>query len=312
MSHQSYVVGAGSGASLESNLAQPMDSRGNADQGMSISINTSGNQSHSFDGNTNQTTRSEVTSINANEGANVTSSSGTPKSFISRGDDLVNYKGIPTQAKVLETMGVLSMNTQGRYEFNAEASPEAPKESQSEPSDAHTSFAMTESENAEINNLIPTDLPPNSLSAITSHGIASVISGDYSSVINSLSKSSGQSPEQASATIGKVMEQYSKGAERYLEGTVGMNKADIPQFYEWAKQNAPNDLRGAVNKMVNQNQFRDLGKLVGRWAQVTPPSEEWLEKSGYKLGKSASGERTIHIEGFGEMTVRSAARSRFI
>lgn len=314
MSHNSFVVGSGAGATLESGLAEPMDSRGNIDHGNSISITNTGNKSFSYNGNTGEASDAGLTQHQAGEGVEIHSAGGTPKSYINKGDDVVNYKGMPVQAKVLETMGVLTLNSMGRYEFAPEGEPTKAREPKASDvsNDPHSTFAMSDAENNSINELIPADIAPSALSAITSHGIQGAITGDLKSVVTSFSRSSGQSPEEAQATVSKVIESYSKASERYLAGTVGMNQADIPEFYAWAKLHAPQELKGAVSSMVNKNQFRDLGKLVGQWADSNPPSVDTLEKAGYKIGKSISGDPTVFIQGFGEISVKAAARSKLI
>jgi hypothetical protein len=310
--HNSYVVGAGAGATLEANLAEPQDIRGNENHGNSIRVTNSENKAFMVNGADGNASSTGVGTHNAGENVVVRSSGGTPKSFISKGDDLVTYKGIPTTAQVLEQMGVLSLNSQGRYDFNEEAPAPPPQETPAPSNDPHESFAMSDQENAEINSLIPESVQGASLTAIANRGIEAAVSGDFSSVISSFSKSSGQTPDEARVTVGKAIESYTNASNRYLEGTVGMQKADIPAFYSWAQQNAPSELRGAISKMVNANSFRDLGKLVGTWAAANPPSTEALQNAGYKMGKATNGDPTVFISGFGEISVKSAARAKLI
>ena len=311
MSHQSYVIGAGSGASLEANLAEPQDTRGNEDHGNSIRVTNSGNKTFMVNGSDGDSSASGIGLHNTGEGVVIRSSGGIPKSFISKGDDLVTYKGVPTTAQVLESIGVLSLNAQGRYDFNEEA-PAQIQEAPTLSNDPHENFAMSNQENAEINSLIPELVQGASLTAIANRGIEAAVSGDFSSVISSFSKSSGQTPDEARATVGKAIESYTNASNRYLEGTVGMTKSDIPEFYSWAQQHAPSELKGAISKMVNANSFKDLGKLVGNWAASNPPSTEALENAGYKMGKATNGDPTVFIKGFGEISVKSAARAKLI
>ena len=312
MTHQSYVVGAGSGVSLESNLAEPQDSRGNENHGNSIRVTNSENKAFIVNGADGNASSTGIGKHNAGEGVIVRSSGGNPKSFISKGDDLVTYQGIPTTASVLERMGVLSLNSQGRYDFNEQAPAPAIQEAPEPSNDPHEVFHMSEQENSAINELIPETVRGSELAAITNRAIEAAVTGDLSSTISSFSKSSGQAPEQARETVGKAIESYTNASNRYLEGTVGMQKADIPQFYQWAQQHAPSELKGAISKMVNTNSFKDLGKLVGNWAAANPPSTEALENAGYKMGKATNGDPTVFIKSFGEISVKSAARAKLI
>ena len=90
-----------------------------------------------------------------------------------------------------------------------------------------------------------------------------------------------------------------------------MNQADQTLFYDWAKVHAPTELKSAINTMIQTNNFKSMGKLVGNWAESNPPSEEALKNAGYKLGKSNSGELTVFIKGH-EYSVKSASKARLI
>ena len=216
-----------------------------------------------------------------------------------------------TQAKTLETMGVLKLNPQGRYDFVEQVATPAQQEQEQATTDQHDSFQMDEQENSEINSLIPEGVESGQLQAITNRGVEAAVSGDLTHTIAALSQSSGQSPAEAAQTVNKVVETFTKASNRYLEQTVGMNKADIEPFYAWAKLHAASDLKAAVNKMVNTNNFKSMGQLVGQWSMANPPSEHALNYAGYKTGKSSDGSTTVFLQGK-EISVAAAARARLI
>jgi len=307
--HSSYTVG--SEQSLESGLSQVPNTVTDPKIN-SITSQVSTGEAQFYNGNTGQESTASFGSHQASDGAVIFSAKGSPKSFIDAPTDLVTYQGMPVQAKTLETMGILKLDTQGRYNFVEQASNTPEQQQQQEANtDIHDGFAMSETENAEINSIIPEGIEGGMLQAITSRGVESIITGDLSHTISALSSTSGQSPAQATATVNKVVETFTNASNRYLANTVGMNQADIPEFYEWAKIHAPTDLKGAINTMVSTNNFKSLGKLVGNWAQANPPSEQALKAGGYKTGKSNTGELTVFIKGH-EYSVKSASKARLI
>ena len=310
MSHSSYTVGSDTNQSLESGLAQPTNTVTNSET-TSISSQVSSNTTQKYDGNTGEQSSSGQGSFQASEGAAVFSAKGTPKAFIDSPSDLVNYQGMAVQAKTLENMGVLKLNATGRYDFVEQVATPQQQEQQQANTDIHDGFAMTEQENESINTLVPQGVEHGAIEAITHRGVEAAVSGDLTHTIAALSQSSGQSPAEATATVNKVVETFTKASNRYLEQTVGMTKADIEPFYEWAKVHAPSDLKAAINKMVSKHNFKSMGQLVGSWAMSNPPSESSLNAAGYKTRNASDGSLTVFIQGK-EMSVKAAARARLI
>jgi len=215
MSYSSYKVGSESNQSLESGLSQPINTVTNS-QITSISSEVSSNTTQKYNGNTGEQSSSGQGSFQAAEGATIFSAKGTPKSFIDSPNDLVNYLGMATQAKTLETMGVLKLNPQGRYDFVEQVATPAQQEQEQATTDQHDSFQMDEQENSEINSLIPEGVESGQLQAITNRGVEAAVSGDLTHTIAALSQSSGQSPAEAAQTVNKVVETFTKASNRYL------------------------------------------------------------------------------------------------
>jgi hypothetical protein len=309
MSHSSYTVGSDTNQSLESALEVP-NTNSNSNT-TSITSEASNNTTHQWNGNTGDQTSKGQGSFQAAEGAAIFSAKGSPKSFIDSPSDLVTYKGMPVQAVTLENMGILKLNATGRYDYVEQVATPEQQEQQQANTDVHDGFAMTEQENESINALVPQGVEHGAIEAITHRGVEAAVSGDLTHTIAALSQSSGQSPAEATATVNKVVETFTKASNRYLEQTVGMTKADIEPFYEWAKVHAPSDLKAAINKMVSNNNFKSMGQLVGSWAMSNPPSENSLNAAGYKTGKATDGSITVFIQGK-EMSVKAAARARLI
>ena len=303
------------------------ETNGNLSQGMQIeqpltaaaSIQVQNNAAPmSYDVSTNKISEHGYSSTNAGEGVTVTSESGSPRAFASKGSDLVKYHGMDVQASTLERMGVMSFDkTTDRYAMNAEQpQQQAQPQEQAEltaTGDSHDKFQMSESENNEVNACLPESLTsqPAVMQGITNRAIESLVSGDLSSTIKSFSQSTGQSPAEATASVGKAMQAFSTAADKYLGKTVGLPQSDIPAFYAWARANAASDLKLAANDIVSKNSFRSLGKMVGAWSQATPPSINALEAAGYKVTNGSDGKATIMINGR-QISVAAASKARLI
>jgi len=306
--HSSYTVG--SEQSLEAGLSQVPNTVTDPKVN-SITTQVSTGEAQFYNGNTGQESSSNFGSHQASEGATIFSAKGSPKAFIDSPTDLVTFQGMPVQAKTLETMGILKLDPQGRYNFVEQANTPEQQQQQEANTDLHDSFAMSEAENASINSMIPEGVGAGMLQAITSRCVEGIITGDLAHTISALSSTSGQSPAEATATVNKVVDTFTNASNRYLANTVGMSADDTELFYEWAKVHSPVELKGAINTMVSTNNFKSLGKLVGNWCMANPPSEQALKAGGYKTGKSNTGELTVFIKGH-EYSVKSASKARLI
>lgn len=266
-----------------------------------------------YDGNSNQVTARGNQSTNTSEGTNVTSNSGTAKQFISKADDRVMYQGLEVQASVLERMGILSFDKQSdRYvEVTQTLQSQQQEQTQEQAEDIHSSYSMSESDNAEINSCIPEGLNGAVLTSITNRAIEASVSGDFASTIKSFSASTGQTPEQATASVTKAMGVFQRGADGYLGKVIGMSAEDTADFYAWTKANNAGELKAAVNSMINANSFVKLGKLTDAWSQANPPSVSSLNNAGYKTGVGSDGKGTVFLNGR-EVGIAAAARARLI
>jgi len=220
-----------------------------------------------------------------------------------------------TSSKVAMKMGLIDGNGNIPSSSSPAGVPQGDQEAQQENQEAptgnvHEAFAMTGSENSTIDDAIPESLSGSQVTAIANQGIDGAVTGDYSKVINSLVQSSGIAPQEAEQRVQQAYDAYSKAGERYLTDVVGMDQSDVPEFYSWCQKNAPQQLKGAINQMVNQNKFVELGKLTGKWADANPYSAQDLSDAGYKVTRGISGEDVVDIPGFGQVAVKNTGRYR--
>lgn len=302
-----YTVGSDN-TTLESGLSDPPDQRGNISHGNSITVNESFKGTTKYSGETGDISQTEFQKAVAREGNTVRSASGQPRAFAVKPDDVMTYQGLQTQASVLEGMGVVALNANtGRYEFVEGMAPEAETSRQEAPKDAHESFSMSEADNAEVNSLIPEGVAPSQLQSATSHAI----SGNLEAAAKSLAASSGQSPSEASETVSKIAEQYTKASTRYLTDVVKLPADHIQPFYDYIRTQYPADTKAAISAMINNNNFKAMGKLVGKYAQAFPPSAEQLNQAGIKTSNTDRKTDTIRVNGI-QMSIASARRSGLI
>ncbi len=309
-----YTIGSDANQSLESAAAEPMDQRGNISHGNTITVNESFMGTTKYHGESGTTSQTDFQKAMAGAGNEVRSASGQPRAFASKPDDVMTYGGLQTQASVLEGMGVVALNpATGRYEFT-EASTQVNQTDQAAPasSDPHETFAMSEAENGIINDLLPQGVNASQLSAATSQSIQGAISGDMSAAARTLAQHSGQSPAEATETISKIAEQYTKASTKYLTEVVKLPADHIESFYDYIRTEHPADTKAAISAMINTNNFKAMGKLVSKYARAFPPSAEQLNQAGIKTVKTGTNKvETIKVGGI-SMSIQSARRAGLI
>ena len=299
MSYTSYTVGSDTNQTFNSASTEaPRQSTGTT-----ITVNDSFNGTTRVDPNTGITQES-VVSVIAGEGATVRSATGIPRAFASKPDDIMEHGGLQTSAKVLESLGIVSLDANGRYQFNEQA-----KQIEQAPaaSNPHDTWAMTEADNQAVNALIPQGVEANQIQAVSAHAIA----GNLDAAARSLAQSSGQSPEQALESVNAVAAKYTQAATKYLGEVVKLPSDHIQPFYDWVQVKHPAETKSAISAMVNQNNFKALGKLVGKYAQAFPPSVAQLNQAGIKTRSVDKTTDTIKIRGM-EMSIKAARRAGFI
>ena len=304
----SYTVGSENNQSLQSAISEPMDQRGNESHGNTITTNESAKGTVRYSAETGQAAQNDIQRATAGEGNTVRSATGQPRAFASKPDDVMTYKGFQTQASILESMGVVTLGANGRYEFNEGADPLANSTQAPTSTDPHESFHMDESANAEVNALIPEGVAPNQLQAATSHAIA----GNLEAAAKSLAASSGQTPSQAAETVNAIAAQYTKASTKYLTDVVKLPADHVQPFYDYIRTQHPADTKAAINAMINSNNFKAMGKLVSKYANANPPSAEQLNDFGVKTSKTGKNAATTIKVGGLEMSIASARRAGLI
>jgi hypothetical protein len=297
------VIGQEGQANLNSSDLGQVDDFGQH----SIEVTHSGSKSHRYNPDTNEVSTSGVSSYQAEE-TRFRNAQGNYSTTFDPEGSVELPGGIVTSAKVALRSGLVDA-TGNPTASNAPQQQQPGQEQQPESTNPHESFAMGERENAVVNDAIPENLSGTQVQVVSNQAIEGAVTGDFSKVVNSLVQNSGIDPAQASARVAQAYQAYADAGNRYLSDVVGMKDSDDrAAFYEWAQQQAPQALKGAIHHMVTQNNFRELGRLVGKWAEATPPSAEALQRAGYQVGKSSDGTETVSIPGFGTVAIRNAGK----
>jgi len=302
MTYNSYQVGSEDNQTFSSASAEPP----RTNTSISIKVNEDFKGTTRVDPNTG-VTQEGVASVIAGQGATVRSASGQPRAFASRADDVMEHGGLQTSAKVLESLGIVTLNAQGRYEFTEASKQENSPQEAPASTDPHETFHMSEDQNQEINNLIPQGVEPSQIHAVSAHAIA----GNLEAAAKSLAQSSGQTPAQATDTVNAVAAKYTQAATKYLGDVVKLPSDHIQPFYDYIQAKHPSETKSAISAMVNQNNFKALGKLVGKYAQAFPPSAAQLNEVGIKTRSADKTTDTIKIRGM-EMSIKAARRAGLI
>jgi len=303
-----FTIGSDTNQSLQSASSEPMDQRGNEAHGNTITVNESAKGAVRYSAESGQSIQTDIQRVTTGEGTTVRSASGQPRAFASKPDDVMSYKGFQTQASILEGMGVVNLNAQGRYEFNDSTDQANPAQAEQAPSDLHDSFAMSDADNAVVNSLIPEGVAQSQLQAVSSHAIA----GNLEAAAKSLSQSSGQTPSEATETVNAIAAQYTKASTKYLTDVVKLPAGHVQPFYDYISTQHPAETKAAINAMINSNNFKALGKLVSKYANANPPSAEQLNDFGVKTSKTGKNAATTIKVGGLEMSIASARRAGLI
>lgn len=281
----------------------------------SISASIKSSVPLSLDPATGQVTAQQNQSTNTADNTIITSESGSARAVATLPTDLIQFKGMTIRVDQMEKMGLMQKTASGNYEMVPESDKAAPaqQEQAAEPADVHDAFELNNAEADSSNQFIPASLSDNPavMNSITTRAMDAAITGDFKSTIAAFSQSTGQSPTEAAASIDGATKGFQQAADRYMSSVIKMPSEDLPAFYEYCRTQQPQELRSAIDQIVNRNSFRSLGKMVNGFAKANPPSPAALTKAGYQVTMGSDGQALITIQGK-QISVISAARAGLI
>jgi hypothetical protein len=225
-----------------------------------------------------------------------------------------------TSVKVAVTLGYLSRTEDGRYveagstRGNVEggqvsgSNAQDPQQQQAGADEAPDLFAPN-LENA-YGNLIA-DIPQGTYESMLASGAALIgKGGDLDSIAQAIATRSasvmGVEPSEAAEQIKLGAEAWQKQADGHLQG-LGIDPSD---FYEWAKENRPNEIRQALQGQLFGRSLKGYTDLANAYYDSVPPTLEALAKGGVPT-RTEGGAVMVQLQGVW-MSLDSAVKARLV
>ena len=220
-------------------------------------------------------------------------------------DTIVTLNG--TQAKVRDFVaaGLLQKTSEG-FELAANAGVEdAPQDNATAPSDA----AVMPSEIATAVDDALAQFDNSTLDSGLALGIASVTGEtDFSSVVRTVAQRSGMDPAEVKQRLEFTQSAYQAMADHYITKN-GIDKADLENFYEFAKGNR-GELRGTLEKMMWGQDLSGFKGMISKYQSAHAPSLQALKDAGFPT-RTLGEEPEVRIQNVW-MGLKAAARANLI
>jgi hypothetical protein len=288
------------------NLVSPED--------RSISVRTGGSVVRSQGGETSEVgtyTNINTANLNASGPLDVRTPWGSPRQGALMPTDIVRLPSGETSVQVAESLGLIEKDIHGRYVIvpDGEARALASEQPQEAPQDDAQAFSNPAIEQ-ELGSLCAAVMPS------TQVAIAQQLIAAGTVNPNTLARAAGEAAIEPGALDGRlstVIEGFTAQADSTLKGL----GADDPQaFYEWARENAPDALRRAMNDHVMERTTRGYTPLFQQYVETLAvhSPEDVLNASfgdGIKV-QMIDKQVVLDIPGHGRMTYRSAVKAGLV
>ena len=205
--------------------------------------------------------------------------------------DLVTVNGVQSSIAFWVSEGVLQKRADGSYGESTERPADAPA-----PQDTSDVHAIAPQQMETINAALA-EVDQNSLDGLAAVGTG-VASGrlDASALARKFSQASGLDTEQASARLASIQAIYQAQADTAITSRFGVTAADLPAFYQWARENEQGRLQEAITKQLHTHNLSGYRAIAARWLSVTPPSAAALKASGHDL-RMQGGTQEVFVRG---------------
>lgn len=225
---------------------------------------------------------------------------------------LVRYGQSETQAQVLERMGVLGRDGNGRY-YETQSAQNTPASGYQQPQvEQQTPQASAPSENDFTVELFPQDIEDTVAAAIDpipqpmyQAAMAKMLEGtmgehDYQEI----ARMAGITPEDARQRTQFVERAFAEQANS-IARRAGVG--DPQELWNWAQQEKPEAFAHARQEMVFGRNTGPMRALATQFFRSIPPTVEALQKAGYEVSKTPAGKTVVKVRG-SWMSPESAAK----
>ena len=219
-------------------------------------------------------------------------------------DTLVKIAGVQAPVSFWVSEGMLQKAPGGTYVQAAGNAPPAPT------ADTTDLMPISEQGMASINAAIA-EVPQGNLDSLmaTATGVA-IGKITAASMVQRFAQISGLGIEESQARVTTIMTAYQGQAEQALTTRAGVAKADLPEFFAWARANRQGQLQETVQRQMHAHDVSGFKALASEWMASTPPSLNALKAAGLSVRQQGTGHE-VFVRG-SWMSPGAAARAGLI
>lgn len=212
--------------------------------------------------------------------------SGSPVTEIAP-ETLVMIAGVQAPVSFWVSEGMLQKAADGTYVQASGNAPAAPQADTS--STALDVMPISEQGMASINAAIA-EVPQGNLDSLmaTATGVA-IGKITAASMVQRFAQISGLGIDESQARVTTIMAAYQGQAEQALTTRAGVAKADLPEFFAWARANRQGQLQDTVQRQMHAHDVSGFKALASEWMASTPPSLNALKAAGLSVRQQGTG-----------------------
>lgn len=130
---------------------------------------------------------------------------------------------------------------------------------------------------------------------------------DGAALVHKFAQASGCDLAESGERMAVIRSAYQSQANEALTARNGIDAADIPAFWEWAKANCQGQLQEAVQLQLRNHDVSGYRVIAQRWMSANPPSMAAMKAAGLHVRDRGEGQQ-VFVQG-SWMTPSAAARA---
>lgn len=227
-------------------------------------------------------------------------------------DTLITIGGTQGRAKDFYNAGLLDKDERGQYVSPYEKSHprgEAVEPKQAQPQETAGDKAEMPAALAQALDASVEGFAQGTVNAAVASGIGAAVGElDLDDVAEGLARNTGIEIADAMQRVTFATQVYETEVRTYLSGQrIGLDKGDVDDLFDWARESAKGDLKEAIQKQVYGRDLSGWKKLAAKYSREAAPTMESLQQSGFAVKKSDDGEELVRYQG-AWLSVKTASR----
>jgi hypothetical protein len=209
----------------------------------------------------------------------------------------VTINGIEATAIDFMKAGYLEKDDRGNYRMAGEEPAEDPQEAQLAEAQQHYAELAPEA-NAIVNSALE-GLSDAGVETVTQYGIGMAL-GHLSTglLVRQVSTMTGSDMAASEAKVETVRQVYQQQADDYIVSSLGVDREDLPGFYEFARRSQNRDaLSKAVNRQIYSKRMDGYKSLAQLYMGTTAPSDQSLKAGGFETMVGRDGTQMVKYQG---------------